>query len=117
MQAGRLRHRLLFQSPVPDARDTTGDDLGTYENRFTVWGAIEPLRGQAFFAAQQVNPEISGQARVRYSEDTALIEASWRIVHAGKTYAITAPPLNPDVRNRELTMLIQEMPVNATTRN
>jgi SPP1 family predicted phage head-tail adaptor len=82
-----------------------------------VWGSLEPLDARTFFAAQQINPEITGQARVRYNADTARIEASWRIEHEGKTYAITAPPLNPDMRDRELTMLIQEMPVRASTRN
>jgi SPP1 family predicted phage head-tail adaptor len=116
MQAGKLRHRLQFQAPIED-RDTTGDDLGTYEDQFTVYGSLEPLDARTFFAAQQTNPEITGQVRVRYSEQASQIAASWRILHEGHIYELISPPLNPDGRDRELLMFIKEMPHGGAQRN
>lgn len=110
MKAGKLRHRLEFQSPIMEARDSTGDSLDQYQSRFSMWGELSPLRGRTFFAAQQTNPEITGKVCIRYNEQTALIESSWRVVHAGHVYKLTTPTLNEDVRNRELEMFVAEMP-------
>ena len=53
MRAGRLRHRLVLQSKS-EARDAYGGAIITWSTQDTVWGAIEPLSGNEYFAQDQI---------------------------------------------------------------
>lgn len=69
MQAGQLRHRLLFQIKPADA-DITPDSFGTrietYSDDFTVPGAYEPLGSREFPANQKRYAETTARFRIRY---------------------------------------------------
>jgi SPP1 family predicted phage head-tail adaptor len=67
MQIGKLRHRVTIQaqaSPVP--RNATGEPEPSYTDVDTVWAAIEPASGREFYAAEQVNAEVSHKVTIRY---------------------------------------------------
>lgn len=65
MRAGKLRHRVEIQA-VTEARDGHGGITRTWTTVVNRWAAIEPLSGQERFSAQQVNPELTHQVRLRY---------------------------------------------------
>ena len=75
MNIGKLNKRLILQSPT-ETRDDHGGYDETWTDEATVWGAIEPLRGQELTNAQQVNPLATVKIRIRpYSGLTS----KWRI--------------------------------------
>jgi SPP1 family predicted phage head-tail adaptor len=65
---------------------SSGDEVVTYADYATVWAGKRDLRGQEFFAAQQVNSEISTLWQIRYRND---VVATDRIVVDGLHYNIT----------------------------
>lgn len=81
LDAGRLRHRLLFQSPVYTQDQDTGDMVKTWEDYNTFWGAIEPLSARDLIAAQQESSRVSARIVVRYNPN---VKDNMRIYHAAK---------------------------------
>lgn len=107
MRAGRLRHRIKFQAktgtPVPDGYG--GSTIPWVDFATKIPAAIEPLSGRELLAAQAVQNETSHKVTLRYQPG---ITAAMRVVFGSRVFAITAPPLNKDERNRELTLLCSE---------
>lgn len=87
---------------------TTNNDAGervrAYAAVETRWGAIEPLRGQERYAAQQVQPNVTHRIRLRFG---STVTAKDKIVHAGRTFEIEAV-LNTREGNRQLELLCME---------
>lgn len=71
----------------------------------SAWAAIEPLRGNEFFAAQQVQSEATSKITLRY---VAGITPDMRIVHGSRIYEITSPPIDPEERHVELQVMVKE---------
>jgi SPP1 family predicted phage head-tail adaptor len=101
VKAGRLRERIEFQR-----RDSA---LNEYGERVQVWrflasemAAVEPLAGREFFTALQTQTDISIRIVCRYSETVSQVTAHDRIVHNGMVYDIRHPPIDPNMRHREL---------------
>jgi len=106
VRAGRLRHQVTLQKPVTN-QDTYGQDVATWTDVATVWAGVEPLKGREFYDAQQVNAELSVRVVIRYRSDVA---ATWRVKHGDRAYAIQQPPIDPDMRHRELQLMCSELP-------
>jgi SPP1 family predicted phage head-tail adaptor len=105
LRAGKLRHRLIFQSKT-EARDSMGGTTITWEDDKTLYGAIWPLRGTEAITAQQLESEITCQIRVRYAAD---ITPENRIQRGDSTtYFDIVSVVNPDYRNRELILYCRE---------
>jgi SPP1 family predicted phage head-tail adaptor len=104
MRAGRLRHQLILQSQV-ETRDPTGGVTISWETQDTVWGGIEPLSGREYTAIQQTQDEASVRIIIRYRAD---IDASWRVVNEGLAYSIVSPPINENMRDRQLILMCLE---------
>ena len=100
MRAGRLRHRLVLQSKS-EARDAYGATIITWSTEDTVWGAIEPLSGNEYFAQDQIQSEAKVRIVIRYH---ATISTEWRVSHNGLYYDIQ-DVLNHDTRNRQITLM------------
>lgn len=68
MQPGRLRSKVTLQSRVltPDA---VNDQVATYVDLADEWASIEPIVGREFFAAQQVQADVTTRIRIRYRVD------------------------------------------------
>ena len=62
--AGPLRQRLTLQQAT-STPNSFNEMVGSWADVATVYGAVEPLRGQEFFAAEQGQSEISGRGRIR----------------------------------------------------
>jgi SPP1 family predicted phage head-tail adaptor len=103
MRAGRLRHQLILQSQV-ETRDPTGGVTITWQTQDTVFGGIEPLSGREYTAIQQTQNEASVRIIMRYH---STIEASWRVLNEGKSYAIQSI-INENTRDRQLILMCLE---------
>ena len=105
MRAGRLRHRLLLQQPTR-TQSATGAITTTWATTATVWGAVEPLRGQEWFDAQQMSQENVVRIVIRYSTDWSSIDHTWRVkdVRTGVCYDITSV-IEVQLTERPTTML------------
>lgn len=91
MDAGKLDRRVTFQTKTK-IRTPSGGWTDGWDDEFTVWAQIKPLRGgetvmQARMAAK--NPVI---VIVRASALTKQIEHNWRAVIDGKPYEIRENP-------------------------
>jgi SPP1 family predicted phage head-tail adaptor len=105
MQAGRLRHRLVFETPAT-TEDTFGEVVDApYAAVATVWGSVEPLSGREQLWAQQVQAEITHKVRVRYSN---LVTPECRI-RFGTRYFNILSIINREERNRELEIMCKEL--------
>lgn len=101
MEAGILRHRLIFQSLGTAA---AGEGSTTWTDTCTIWGQVEPLTGTLLFQAQQANSEASGRIKVRYRAD---LNASMRIKFGTRYFKILSL-INPLEGNEYLIFYYKE---------
>ena len=105
MRAGLLRNRLDVQAP--DVRhDTFGQQTKSWTTIATVWGAVEPLRGNERFEAQTVAAQVSHKVRMRYDKSLD-VTAKHRLLFGTRIFHIEAV-MNLAERNRTLELLCRE---------
>ena len=102
MRAGRLRHQVRIQTPTKDTSPGAGDI--TWSDYATVWAAVEPLRGNEFFTAQQVNAEVTGRVVIRYLSG---ITPEVRVLFGTRTFEILSV-IDVDERHEELQLMVKE---------
>lgn len=103
--AGKLRHRIVIEQPTK-TRDPYGAEVETWTPFATVWAAVEPLRGREFFAAQQVNAEVTHRVTLRYIPG---VIRAMRVTFKGRILDMVSPPINVDERNQELQLMCVEV--------
>ena len=100
MRAGRLRHRVTFETAT-----VTDDDFGEPDQSWasitTVWAGIEPTAGKERFAAMQHQSEIDTLIVCRYHTALSALAPKDRATWNSKTFDIKAV-INVDERNKEL---------------
>lgn len=79
---GQLLRRVL-------TRNTFGEEVVTYVAYAELWMERRDIGGREFFAAQQVNAEVTSRFRIRFRTDVLMTD---RILCEGKSYNIAAPP-------------------------
>ena len=84
MDIGRLKHRITFQIYTHE-KNEYGEVEDQWEDVKTVWAEIKPVSGQQFFAAKQINSEITHNVYIRYRND---LKPSMRIRFKGRTFEI-----------------------------
>lgn len=78
MQAGKLRHRVIIQEPI-ETKGQMGEIVTTWQTRWDkVPAAIENLRGNKFFAAQQINSNVVAEITIRWREG---VTDKMRVLH------------------------------------
>lgn len=103
MKSGSLRHLVSLQSSS-ELEDDYGQDIETWTEYGQVYAAIVPLRGGEFFNAQQVNSKITVKIIIRYRSDVKHLH---RVVHEGVTYKVSAPPIDPQLKHKELHLMCE----------
>jgi SPP1 family predicted phage head-tail adaptor len=89
MDAGRLDRRIELRRQVLTLDESTGQTVESWPTAYaTVWAEKADLRGREFFAANQVNSEITTLFRIRHRTD---VLATDRIVCDGLSYNINPP--------------------------
>ncbi len=104
MRAGRLRHRFEFKSST-GAQNAFGESIETWETYATLWGQLEPLRGEEIIHARQVTATVSHRLRVRYNSSIA---PEHRAVFDSRTFEINSV-INVRERNREMELYCTEV--------
>lgn len=85
LSAGKLRHRVVLQSPVHNQDPVTGDVTTTWWTEAVVWAAVEPLSAREFIQSATEQGQIEARITIRF---LAGIDPSWRAVHRGRIYNI-----------------------------
>ena len=104
MNIGILRHRATIQQLV-NIDDGAGGSIETWENVATVWAAIEPLRGNERYTAQQVQSTLTHKVTIRYREG---IKPQMRLTYEGRIFDIESV-IDIEERHRWLELLCSEV--------
>lgn len=89
--------------PPPD-RDEYGQPIDSPVEVCTVWAAIEPLRGQEFFAAMTEGANVTTRIRVRYRDG---IDRTMIVRYKSAEFEIMYT-INPNFSNTELQLMCKE---------
>jgi SPP1 family predicted phage head-tail adaptor len=89
MNIGKLRHRLLVEEPVT-TQNETGEEVINWLSHGRIWGEIEPLTGREALQAGMVSATLDTRITVRWSPLTDLMNAKWRLSHAGVVYNLVS---------------------------
>lgn len=81
-----------------------GEREQAWEDYVTVWGAVEPLRGQEFFVAQRSEADVTTRIRIRYRDD---INRSMMVSCGGVEFEIMYI-IPPEFNKRELQLMCKE---------
>ncbi len=103
MNAGDLRHRITVERPVR-TRNGAGETLVTWEEAFTVWADVQPLKAWQIERAAQVEMRRSHLLRIRY---IANVGGDWRVRWGDAILNITGI-VNPGGRNVELEISCEQ---------
>jgi len=103
MNIGKLRHRITIQEYAA-SRDSFGAQVQTWADKATVFASIAPVSGKEYFAAQQINSEITTKITIRYLPG---ITPKMRVLFNGRIFEILAV-LNHEERNIELNLMCKE---------
>lgn len=104
-QPGLKRHLVGIQRPVTQVVD--GHELERWVSYADeVWASIEPLSGREFFAAQQVQADVTHRVRIWY---LAGVKSDMRVVTSdSRALQLVGPPIDPDELHVELVLMCRE---------
>lgn len=101
--SGRLRHRVVIEIPAPVV-DEYGQPVKGWTELATVWAGVEPLRGKEVYLRSAEHAKETVRIVMRY---LAGVDATCRVVFGSHIYDIHSV-INPDMMNRELTLMCSE---------
>jgi SPP1 family predicted phage head-tail adaptor len=104
MESGKLRHRLILQTPTITKNDYQ-EPVRTWANTANLWGSVEPLSGREYEQAMKLNSEITGKIRIRYR---AGIKPTLRFKFGDQIFEIMYHFL-PDNRKIEIHCWVKEV--------
>ena len=104
MRAGKLRRRLIIQQAT-ETQGATGEMATVWATFATVWGSVEPLRGREFWAAKEMQAEVSTRIRIRY---LAGVTPKMQVMDGARTYLINAV-IDPEMRHIQLDLMCVEV--------
>ncbi|MGU3495929.1 phage head closure protein [Xanthobacteraceae bacterium A53D] len=98
----RFEQREGFAAP-----DRYGNTQGGFEERFSTWAAVTPMKGGEQTIAGRLAGTQPVVIQVRRSTRTRAITADWRAVdvRSGAVYSIKSPPVDMDGNRAFLDML------------
>lgn len=101
----RIGKRVTFKRPPgPDDVDEYNQPLDKYIPVFTVWGAVEPLRGREYFAAMSEHADVTTRIRIRYRKG---VDRTMRAECDGVEHDILHI-IHPNFGERELQIMCKE---------
>ncbi|MBW7475947.1 phage head closure protein [Paenibacillus oenotherae] len=101
----RLDKRVkVYRPPGPEETDEYGEPLNVPIEVCNIWAAIEPLQGREYFAAMQVNAEVTTRIRIRYREG---VDRTMFVKHKGLEFEILYT-INPKFENKEIQLMCKE---------
>lgn len=101
----RLNKRVaIFRPAGPDETDEYGEPLDTPVKVFDLWAAIEPLRGQDRYVAQQEHADVTARIRIRYR---AGIDRTMTVKYGDQEFEILYI-IHPLLAKKELQLMCKE---------
>lgn len=105
LASGSLRHKVELQERVITQDPNTGEMVQTWQTVATPWAAIVPMSAREFVAANAEQSEVRGRIVIRYRGD---VDATMRVVHSGKWYAIHGVMPDADSGIEHLSLMTGE---------
>jgi len=106
VRVGALRHQVTVEQPV-EAQDAAGAVTKTWTSVATPWAAVEPMRGQERFLAQQVAADVTHKITMRYESALASMTPKWRVSLGSRRFDLLAV-LDPGERDTAIECLAVE---------
>jgi SPP1 family predicted phage head-tail adaptor len=103
MNIGSMSKRVTIRSKT-QISDGAGGWKDSWVEVATVWASVEPLSGNEFFKAQQLQYSISHKVTIRYK---AGITPKMDILYHGREFDIQNV-IDPKERHEQLVLLCQE---------
>jgi len=104
--AGLMTDRVTLQEPM-GFRNAFAEEEERWEDRATVWAAVDDLSGREFYQAQQVRPDVTVRVRLRYNAATARLDTRWRLKVSDGRILNIASVIRPGVQKVYLELLCQ----------
>jgi SPP1 family predicted phage head-tail adaptor len=106
MKAGRLRERITFQRRTT-ALNEYGEGKDVWRDMVSVKAEVEQIMGSGreFFAALQLQSDVTTRISCRYSKVLAEVKPQDRVIHGAAIYDIRHPPIDVKSRHRELLFM------------
>lgn len=104
MRSGKLRHRITIQRPI-ETQGPTGEMAVVWSDFADVAASVEPLRGREFWAAKEMQAQVSTRIRIRYLEG---VTPKMQVLFGTRSYLIESV-INPEFRNIEMQLMCTEV--------
>lgn len=103
--AGKLNHWVQLQAPATTQDPNTGEMIENWTTVAEVWAEVVPMSAREFQAANAEQSEVRGRMTIRYRED---VDATMRVIHRGKWYAILGVMEDAESGREHLTLMTAE---------
>ncbi len=105
MRSGQLRHRITVQQ-YTETRDDFGAVVETWADfAANVPAFVKPVASSDKWTGQQTTQQITHEIKMRYLSG---VKSEMRVLYGSRVFDISAPPINWQERNMELTLLCTE---------
>ncbi len=105
--AGERNKRVTIQEKNI-VRDSIGNQTEVWHDIATVWAAIQPLSGREYWAARQINAEITTKVTMLYRRG---VTTEHRLMLGPRALGILEV-VNPNEGNAELVLMCKEVVLN-----
>lgn len=102
MGAGAMRHRVQIQAKTV-TQDDHGGPVQTWKTVATVWASLEATSTREFFAAQQVQSEVTQRIRIRFRSD---LSPDMRVLYKDRVFEIVG--ILPNNRQTQCVLMCKE---------
>jgi SPP1 family predicted phage head-tail adaptor len=103
--AGKLRHLVRLQAPGTTQDPVTGEMVENWTNGAQFWADYAPSSAREFMAAGAEQSEVRGRFTCRFRTD---VDATKRILHRGKWFAILGVMEDAESGLEHLTIMVAE---------
>lgn len=102
MEAGKLRHRISIESPVPSS-DLQGGETISWLPLRSIWANVRPVRGTEKYHAQSIKPEVTHVITCRYF--TGALSKCRIVLGSRHLYIDSVIDVNEQKRTLEMTAI------------
>lgn len=104
MNIGELDKRIKIEQAT-ETRSGTGAVIKSWATFLTAWAGIDPPKGREFFAAGQIQAEVTVRVRIRYR---AGVTPQMRVLFGTRVFDINSV-IDPDEAHVELILMCTEV--------
>jgi SPP1 family predicted phage head-tail adaptor len=101
MNPAKLKDRVTIRS-VTQTVDIEGTVIDTYQDAFTRFAEVRPVRGREAYINDQFLSQYEFVVTMRFDGQTKLITDKHEIIYKGQRLRIEAPPINVENMDSEL---------------